>query len=59
MSKSVAVITGACQGIGHGTAIRLARDFSARRTLDDRLDAAHGWRRGEIDLKRGTWRMNK
>jgi 3-oxoacyl-[acyl-carrier protein] reductase len=29
MSKSVAIVTGASQGIGHSTAIRLARDFSA------------------------------
>lgn len=29
MNKSVAVITGASQGIGRSTAIRLARDFSA------------------------------
>ena len=29
MSKSVAVVTGASQGIGQSTAIRLARDFSA------------------------------
>jgi NAD(P)-dependent dehydrogenase (short-subunit alcohol dehydrogenase family) len=28
MNKSVAVVTGASQGIGHATAIRLARDFS-------------------------------
>jgi 3-oxoacyl-[acyl-carrier protein] reductase len=29
MNKSVAVVTGASQGIGRATAIRLARDFSA------------------------------
>ena len=29
MSKSVAIVTGASQGIGHSTAIRLAHDFSA------------------------------
>jgi 3-oxoacyl-[acyl-carrier protein] reductase len=29
MKKSVAIVTGASQGIGRSTAIRLARDFSA------------------------------
>ncbi len=29
MSKSVAIVTGASQGIGHSTALRLARDFGA------------------------------
>ena len=29
MSKSVAIVTGASQGIGRSTALRLARDFGA------------------------------
>ena len=29
MAKSVAVVTGASQGIGQATAVRLARDFPA------------------------------
>jgi 3-oxoacyl-[acyl-carrier protein] reductase len=29
VAKSVAIVTGASQGLGRSTAIRLARDFSA------------------------------
>jgi 3-oxoacyl-[acyl-carrier protein] reductase len=29
MKQAVAVVTGASQGIGHSTAVRLARDFSS------------------------------
>ena len=46
MSESVAIVTGASQGIGRSTAIRLARDFSAlvlvardRANLDDTAKA--------------------
>jgi 3-oxoacyl-[acyl-carrier protein] reductase len=46
MSKSVAIVTGASQGIGQASAIRLARDFSAvvlvarnRSNLDDTAQA--------------------
>ena len=46
MAESVAIVTGASQGIGRSTAIRLARDFSAlvlaardRANLDDTAKA--------------------
>jgi short-subunit dehydrogenase len=46
LSESVAIVTGASQGIGRSTAIRLARDFSAlvlvardRANLDDTAKA--------------------
>ncbi|MEJ0093964.1 MAG: SDR family oxidoreductase [Methylocella sp.] len=49
MSKSVAIITGASQGIGRSTAVRLARDFSAlvlvarnRVNLDQTAEAVRG-----------------
>ena len=59
MSKSVAVVTGASQGIGQSTAIRLARDFSAlvlvarnRANLEQTADAvrAAGAEALSIDL---------
>jgi NAD(P)-dependent dehydrogenase (short-subunit alcohol dehydrogenase family) len=47
MSKTVAIVTGASQGIGQSTTIRLARDFSSlvlvarnRAKLDETADAA-------------------
>jgi 3-oxoacyl-[acyl-carrier protein] reductase len=47
MSDSVAIVTGASQGIGRSTAIRLARDFSAvvlaarsAKALEDVADAS-------------------
>ena len=51
MAKSVAIVTGASQGIGRSTAIRLARGFSAlalvardRANLDETAEA-------EVDLR--------
>jgi 3-oxoacyl-[acyl-carrier protein] reductase len=48
MSKSVAIVTGASQGIGRATAIRLARDFSAvvlvARNLDKLEETANAAR---------------
>lgn len=66
MSKSVAIITGASQGIGQSTAFPKEAGIARygepnRRTdgipgvagsaLDDRLDASDGWRRGQVDLR--------
>jgi 3-oxoacyl-[acyl-carrier protein] reductase len=55
MAKSVAVVTGASQGIGRATAIRLARDFSAlvpvardRAHLDETAEAVKGRRRASV-----------
>ncbi len=48
-TKSVAIITGASQGIGRATAIRLARDFSAIVLVardKDNLETASG--RGKV-----------
>ena len=49
MTKSVAIVTGASQGIGRATAIRLARDFSAlvlvarsRSNLEQTAEAVRG-----------------
>ena len=54
MSKSVAIITGASQGIGKAAAIRLARDFSAlvlvardRANLEETAGAVKGLNYGD------------
>jgi 3-oxoacyl-[acyl-carrier protein] reductase len=42
MEKSVAIVTGASQGIGRSTAIRLARDFAALALIArDRANLEH------------------
>ncbi|WP_158804171.1 SDR family oxidoreductase [Acidisoma sp. L85] len=53
MSKSVAIVTGASQGIGRATAIRLARDFSAvvlvARNLDKLEETASAARAADAE----------
>ena len=59
MQKSVAIVTGASQGIGQATAIRLARDFSAlvlvarnRAKLEETAAAVKGRRRRSAGHRR-------
>jgi NAD(P)-dependent dehydrogenase (short-subunit alcohol dehydrogenase family) len=55
MKNSVAIVTGACQGIGRSTAIRLARDFSAGYWL---REMRRRWRRSLLrSNKRGPNRF--
>jgi NAD(P)-dependent dehydrogenase (short-subunit alcohol dehydrogenase family) len=51
MSKPVAIITGANQGIGQATAMRPARDYSALVVVArNRCQSSQSWRMNDGDL---------